>query len=160
MWLCWPEGQYYHMLFQWAVETRLPRPCSADAGCSIDVQLFLQPDQTRLHSQVSEHSNGTSKSTLRVMQGNAESLSTKVQGLRSWLATESINVCLGQQTKLADSPTTNHVGDLISLLKSHSSPTCHYRLQPTLGKTHHTNPAHPTKMRDVLYIPCIHKRCQ
>ncbi len=63
-----PESQYYIMLFQWALETWLPRQSTTDAGCSTDVQLFLYADQTLLHSQISEHSNCTSKPKLRVMQ--------------------------------------------------------------------------------------------
>ncbi len=53
-------------------------------------------------TEVSEPPCRTSKHMLRILQWNADGLSTKVQELRDRLAAQSINVCLIQETKLAE----------------------------------------------------------
>ncbi len=73
------------------------------------------------------------KPTLRILQWNADDLSIKVQELRDRLAAESIDVCLIQETKLAEKdasmpfpgynsirlvhPSTHRGGCLLTLVK-------------------------------------------
>ncbi len=84
-------------------------------------------------TEISEPPCRTSKPTLRILQWNADGLSTKVQELRDGLAAESIDVCLLQETKLTekdasppfpgynsirvDGPSVHQGGGLLTLVK-------------------------------------------
>ncbi len=89
-----------------------------------------------------------------------------MQELRDRLAAESIDVCLIQETKLAekgasppfpgynsirvDRPSTHRGGGLLTLVKEGIVFQC--AAEDYIPQTHHTNPAVPSKMGDVAPV--------
>ncbi len=64
---------------------------------------------------VTESANRVSQSALRILQWNADGLSTKVHELRQRLQLEKIDICLNQETKLISKDTTPAFPDLSTI---------------------------------------------